>query len=213
MPKTKREDLEIGSVGIDTCLPKFGSYQNRSQSSFSSIRWVVWLSKKSVDWWALLEACHRMLIYTRPICKENMIPNTRKLSMQYPPSSFSLRHTVAPTSRRRSTEFCEPHSFRRQNNSSPSSPKALLHCKSLMSNSAILLQSSILFHPMRLKWLLLGSTRTRSKTLEDNLWYALSWLLQMILERDSSVLGYPGEILKALDADHHDGSFRGCVAR
>ncbi len=26
---------------------------------------------------------------------------------------------------------------------------------------------------------------------------------QMVLERDSSVLGYPGEISKALDADHH----------
>ena len=25
----------------------------------------------------------------------------------------------------------------------------------------------------------------------------------MVLERDSSVLGYPGEISKALDADHH----------
>lgn len=25
----------------------------------------------------------------------------------------------------------------------------------------------------------------------------------MVLERDSSVLGYPGEISRALDADHH----------
>ena len=25
----------------------------------------------------------------------------------------------------------------------------------------------------------------------------------MVLEKDSSVLGYPGEISKALDADHH----------
>jgi hypothetical protein len=28
-------------------------------------------------------------------------------------------------------------------------------------------------------------------------------LFQMVLEKDSSVLGYPGEISKPLDADHH----------
>lgn len=27
--------------------------------------------------------------------------------------------------------------------------------------------------------------------------------MQMVLEKDSSVLGYPGEISKPLDADHH----------
>jgi hypothetical protein len=28
-------------------------------------------------------------------------------------------------------------------------------------------------------------------------------MVQMVLEKDSSVLGYPGEISKPLDADHH----------
>jgi len=26
----------------------------------------------------------------------------------------------------------------------------------------------------------------------------------MVLEKDSSILGYPGEISKSMDADHHD---------
>jgi hypothetical protein len=32
---------------------------------------------------------------------------------------------------------------------------------------------------------------------------SLPALFQMVLEKDSSVLGYPGEISKPLDADHH----------
>ena len=29
-------------------------------------------------------------------------------------------------------------------------------------------------------------------------------MVQMVLEKDSSILGYPGEISRPLNADHHD---------